>query len=140
MTLPWFRVDSGIATHDKVLRLLAEREGYRAFTVYICSMGYAAQHGTDGFIPRYALPHLHGTDRHAQLLVEARLWNYADGGWEVHNWTARQELAVVTEAKRQAQRLGARRTNCVRYHGKDCGCWKDDKDDGGSILPLKGRR
>lgn len=140
MSLPWVRLDSNIATHDKVLRLLALRDGHRAFTLYICALGWAGGHGTDGHVPAYVLPHIHGTEKHAQMLVEVRLWEYVDGGYDIRNYVERQELAVVTEAKRQAQRMAARRTNCLRYHGKDCGCWRKDEGDGGAILPLKGRR
>lgn len=137
MSLPWVRLDSNIASHDKVLRLLAQRDGYRAFTLYVCSLGYAGGHATDGHIPTYALPHLHGTDRAAQMLVTVGLWDVDTDGWTIRNWDLRQELALTAATKREAQRLAARRTNCLRYHGRDCGCWQDGAD----VVPMpKGRR
>ena len=137
MSLPWVRLDSNFYTHDKVLWLTGQRDGYRAIAVYVFSMGYAGGHGTDGYIPRHVLPILQGTERIAQMLVEARLWEHADGGWTIRNWEQRQELAVVTEAKRAANRLGARKTNCRRSHGPDCTCWKDSDAE---ILPIRKER
>lgn len=140
MSLPWVRLDANIATHDKVLALLAQRDGYRAFTLYVCALGWAGGHGTDGFVPRYVIPHLHGTERHAQSLVESRLWEYAEGGYAIRNWTERQQTAAVSRAKSDAQRRGARRTNCVRYHGKDCGCWQHDDGSPAPVVDLGKRR
>lgn len=136
MSLPWVRLDSNFYTHDKVLWLTTQRDGYRAISVYVFSMGYAGGHGTDGYIPRHVLPVIQGTERTAQMLVDARLWEYADGGWTIRNWESRQELSVVTEAKRQASRLGGRKSSCRRLHGPDCNCWRDSDGD---ILPLKRR-
>jgi hypothetical protein len=126
MSLPWVRLDANIASHDKITGLLAERDGHRAFTLYVCALGWAGGHGTDGHIPRHILPMIHGTERLARLLVDHRLWRHHDGGgWTIHNYSTRQELAVITEGKRASQRAAARRTNCTRYHGPDCGCWRE---------------
>lgn len=125
MSLPWVRLDANIGTHDKTLSLLGRKDGHKAFTLYVCALGWAGGHGTDGFIPTGALPVLHGTPRLADLLVAERLWEQADNGWWIRNYAHRQELEVVTAAKRAAQRIGAAQTNCRRYHGPDCGCWKE---------------
>lgn len=143
MSLPWVRLDSNIASHPKVLRLLAAKDGHRAFTLYVCALGYAGGHATDGFIPAYALPVLHGTDRLATVLVLHRLWEPTevdgDRGWSIRNYAQRQELALVTESKRAAQRLAGRRTSCRRWHGPECNCWRDDGD--ATVLPMaKGGR
>jgi hypothetical protein len=132
--LPWVRLDSNCYSHDKTLWLLAQRDGYRAWSVYTFSLGYSGGHGTDGMIPRHVLPAIHGTERIAVLLVEARLWEHAEGGWKIRNWDQRQEMSMVTAAKKEAKRQGARRTNCQRYHGHDCGCWRDSDAD---IVPLR---
>lgn len=134
MSLPWVCLDSNIASHDKVVELLSKRDGARAFTLYVCGLGYAGGHATDGHIPRAALPFIHGTERLAVMLVEARLWDHAEGGWQVRNWEQRQELTVITEAKRAAARMGGRKRACQRYHGPECGCWKED---GADVLPIR---
>ena len=139
MSLPWVRLDSNIFTHDKVLRLLGQRDGYRAYAAYTFSLAYSGGHGTDGLIEPHVLGIIHATDRIAGMLVEARLWEYAEGGaYRIRNWEQRQELAVITETKRAAARLGGRKRSCLRYHGSECGCWKEEQ--GGEIVPLKGRR
>lgn len=134
MSLPWVRLDSNFYTHDKVLWLAGQRDGYRAIAVYVFAMGYSGGHATDGFIPKHVLPIIQGTEKVAQMLIETRLWEYADGGYQIRNWEERQELAVITETKRAASRLGGRKRSCQRYHGPDCNCWKDSDAE---ILPMK---
>lgn len=128
MALPWVRLDSNIASHDKILALLAERDGAKAFVLYICALGYAGGHGTDGRIPKYALPVLHGSVKLANLLVDHRLWQHDPTdttGYLIRNFDQRQELAVITEGKRAAQSIGGRKAMCRRHHGPDCGCWRE---------------
>lgn len=126
MTLPWVRWDSNIGTHDKVLSLLGEKDGAKAFVLYGCALGWAGGHATDGRVPKWALSINHGNERLARLLVEHRLWEYdpeGGGNYVIHNFAIRQELAAITEGKRAAAQLGARKANCRRWHGPDCGCW-----------------
>jgi hypothetical protein len=97
--------------------------------VYMFALAWSGGHSTDGHIPPAALQVLHGTRADAELLVRVGLWDVCpNGGWQIHNYAQRQELALVTEVKRRAQRLAAIRTNCVRWHGPDCGCWQTAED------------
>jgi hypothetical protein len=48
MPLPWVRLDTSIPRNHKILALLQDKDGYRAFTVYICSMAYSGEQGTAG--------------------------------------------------------------------------------------------
>lgn len=99
MGLPWFRLDTNLPTHDKILALLENGpKGKSAAFVYVCSMAYAAGHETDGFIRRAALPFIHATTVDARLLAEARLWDVVEGGWNVHNFTDRQRTAETSKA------------------------------------------
>ncbi|NUS55868.1 MAG: hypothetical protein HOV66_13580 [Streptomycetaceae bacterium] len=133
MALPGVRLDSSIASHDKTRALLSDPSSKRwqAMTSYMFALGWCGEHGTNGRIPTAALPFVHGTPATAQLLVKHRLWLPDDDapGWTVPNYAERQELAGVTELKRAAQRRSARRTNCKRYHGPNCGCWQHDQSD-----------
>lgn len=130
MSLPWVRLDSNIGTHDKVTALLSDKDGPKALALYVCALGWSGGHGTDGHIPRHMLPIIvpgaKVTDRHAVLLVEHRLWEYAPDGWSIRNYALRQELEVVSAAKREAARVGGRKSQCVQRHGPDCGCWRLD--------------
>jgi hypothetical protein len=126
MGLPWVRLDSNINQHDKVLALLAQRDGFRAFTMYVCALGWSGGQGTDGLIPKSALGVIHGQEKHARMLVDVRLWEYdeAGQGWRIRNYDQRQELSIVSEGKRAAYELGGKKGNCVRWHGPECGCWR----------------
>ena len=128
MSLPWVRLDSSIYTHDKIVLLLSAKDGWRAYGVYTFSLAFAGGHATDGHIPRHVLPILRGTDRHAEMLVDHGLWEHAENGWRIHNWDTRQELALISEMKRQNKRLAGRKSQCVQRHGPECGCWRDEKE------------
>lgn len=129
MALPWFRVDCHIGSHDKVLDLLSspasEATKYKALWSYVCSIGYAVDHSTDGRIPTSALPFIHGNKKTAELLVTYRLWQPVTAGWMIHKFAERQELAVVSEMKAEAYRARAEKANCRRWHGETC--WDNKK-------------
>jgi len=129
MSLPWVRLDSNIASHDKIVELLSKRDGARAFTLYVCGLGYAGGHATDGAIPRAALPFIHGSERLAVMLVEHRLWEHAPGGWVIRNWDQRQELAVIAEMKRAGRKAAGAKGACKKWHGPDCECWKKAENE-----------
>lgn len=127
MALPWVRLDSNIAAHDKILRLLDEKPealAYRAAFSYVCSLGYAGGHGTDGLIQFTAVAFVHGTKRTAALLVKHFLWEPTPLGWQIRNFATRQQSAATTQAIKNAQRAGALKGNCTRWHGPTCNCWE----------------
>lgn len=127
MSLPWVRLDSHIASHDKILALLADPspKRWQAAFSYTCALGWSGDHGTDGAIPVTALPFIHGNKVTARLLVTYRLWEEGLTGWQIPNFTSKQEMAAVTAGKREAQRVGGAKGNCIRHHGPDCGCWRE---------------
>lgn len=131
MALPWVRLDSHIGSHDKILQLLADPspKRWQAAFSYCCALGWSGDQGTDGRIPAVALSFVHGTTTTARLLVTYRLWNESASGWQIVNYAERQELTVITAAKREGRRVAAEKANCNRWHGKDCwterGCGRD---------------
>lgn len=127
MGLPWVRLDSNIAQHDKILALLADPSSkkWQALSSYFCGLAWSGGQGTDGFVPTFALQAVHGTSVTARLLVKHGLWAEGTNGWQIRNYAERQELAIVAESKRAAAASAARKANCVRWHGPDCGCWKE---------------
>ncbi len=122
MGLPWFRMDSNIGTHDKILNLLSDPSAQRwqAFTSYVCAIGWSTGSGTDGKISRNALGFIHGTTKTARLLEKYRLWSEAPGGWLIVNFGERQQLSMVADAKADARHLASIKANCVRHHGDSC--------------------
>lgn len=126
MALPWVRLDANIATHDKIVQLLSDPSAKRwqAVSSYMFALAWSGGHGTDGHVPTAALPFVHGTPATARLLEKYHLWEAATAGWKIRNFEIRQELTLVAEGKRAAQKLGGVKGNCRKYHGPDCGCWK----------------
>lgn len=125
MTLPWVRLDTNLAQHDKILGVVSEKpQGYQAAFSYVCGLGYAGAHGTDGLIPFNALPFIHATKRTAELLVQHHLWEPTPLGWQIRNFESRQQSSATTRAIKNAQRAGALKANCLRWHGAKCQCWE----------------
>lgn len=124
MSLPWVRLDSHIASHDKILNLLNDTSAkkWQAAFSFCCALGWSADQGTDGIIPQNALPFVHGTKTTARLLVVYGLWIEHRNGWEIRNFAVRQQLSAITEAKQDARKTAAEKANCKRWHGELC--WK----------------
>lgn len=130
MALPWVRLDSNIAAHDKILHLLSDpsTKRWQAAASYMFGLGWAGGTGSDGDIPTAALPFIHGTKDTARLLEKYHLWEPITNGWHIRNFEQYQEMLFVTEMKRAAQRAGGIKGNCIKHHGPDCGCWKNGLD------------
>ena len=127
MALPWVRLDSSIASHDKILALLSDPspKRWQAVSSYMFALGWCGEHGTDGRVPTSALPFVHGTTGTARLLVKYGLWDEHDiTGYRIHNYAERQQLLSVSDAKRATLTKAARKANCIRWHGEECGCWE----------------
>jgi hypothetical protein len=116
-----------MASHDKVLRLIGDPSSLRwqAVASYMFALGWSGLQGTDGRIPREALPFCHGNAKTARLLVKHGLWDEAVAGYQIRNYGDRQQLAATADAKTLAIRTGALKANCVRWHGDSC--WKSGK-------------
>ena len=100
MSLPWVRLDTSLPSNPKVLAMVTEKDGHRALAVYLCSLAYAGAQGTDGFIPREALPFIHGRDADAKRLHEHGFWIEQPGGWLIHGWTEKQLTSEEHEQRR----------------------------------------
>ena len=107
MPLPWVRLDTSFPRNPKLLAMLAEKDGHRAALVYICSLSYAGEQGTDGFITREALPHLHGRTADAARLTAHRFWIEQPGGWLINGWAEFQESSEETQARRKRAQAAA---------------------------------
>lgn len=130
MSLPWVRFDTNFPQHDKVIELVAEHgdRGRAAGFVYCCSLAYCGDVESDGVVPFGALPFVHGRKRDADLLVAAGMWKPHPRGWEVVNYARRNPLAETLTQSRTDRSIAARKANCVRWHGPDCGCWRSPPD------------
>lgn len=114
--MAWVRLEDGFMEHPKVIKA-----GPAAAWLFICGLGYANRNLTDGFIPSAVVPRLadlKGCATLARRLVDVRLWERADGGYQVHDYLAYQPSAarLKEERERSAARVEAwrkRRSNAV---------------------------
>jgi hypothetical protein len=119
--LPWVRLDSNIGSNMKIARLMKQRDGAKAFAMYVCALGWSGGHATDGYIPEEAFPFIHGSEKLAGMLALAGLLDRADDdGWMIRNYSERQELQEVTEWKQAQKKIAI----CSRWmrQGKACSC------------------
>ena len=108
------RLDTAFARNHKVLVLLGMRGGPASGIAYICGLGYCGEHGSNGFIPREALPFIHAKKADAARLVEVGLWVEEDGGWMVNDWSEYQPSSEEHERRSNKARIAA----AARWHGK----------------------
>ena len=109
MGLPWVRLDTQFAANPKILYLIEDNQ-WRAIVVWAAGLGYAGAHGTDGFIPKSALPTFHGTLKDARNLVEVGLWMESLGGWQINSWEEHQFTSQeLKDRKTRAQKAARHR-------------------------------
>jgi hypothetical protein len=113
----WVSIDDNAPDHRKQLAA-----GPAACWLWVCGLCYAnRQPARDGFIPEakalilYPLPNV---KREIAKLVEVKLWDRADGGYQIHDYADYQPNAAVIEARREARsaagRAGGKRSGEVR--------------------------
>lgn len=87
--------------------MLSEKDGHRAAFVYVCSLAYAGSHGTDGFIPREALPFIHARLQDAERLGRHGLWWPQVGGWSINGWDEYQQSSAEAQDRRKRAQAAA---------------------------------
>lgn len=108
--MSWVKVDDQMPRHPKLLSLGKDRLMCQG--VWLDGMCYASGYLTDGFVPSAALER--GTDRFADRLVAAGLWERVEGGYRIHDYHDYQPTkAVVTESRRKAAERQSRHRNAV---------------------------
>lgn len=107
MPLPWVRLDTTFPSNPKILAMLSEKDGYRAGFVWACALAYSGAQGTDGFVPREAMPFIHCRKSDADRLVRHGLWWEQDGGWMIHGWEEFQESNSETQQRRKKAQAAA---------------------------------
>lgn len=112
MGLPWVRLDTQFASNPKFLYLIEDRQ-WRSIVVWTAGLAYCGTHGTDGFIPKSALPMLHGTPKDAKNLAEVGLWIEGLGGWQINDWLEFQPSNEEVQKRRKKARDAAMK----RWHG-----------------------
>jgi hypothetical protein len=108
MPLQWVRLDTAMPGNAKVLHLIeSHKEGRAAAFVWLCSIAYAGEQGTDGFISRSALARCNGVAVHARLLVEHQFWKDEGIGWTIHDFAEYQPSTEETRQRSERARMAA---------------------------------
>jgi hypothetical protein len=93
--MAWGKVDDNFAFHPKVLQA-----GNEAIGLWTRAMSYSCQQLTDGFVPVEAVAALGSDASVAGRLVQAGLWDEAEGGWVFHQWNEYQPSGAEVKARR----------------------------------------
>jgi hypothetical protein len=93
--MTYFKVDDHFHSHPKILDL-----GLDAVGLWTLAGSWSGEQLTDGFIPSSLIARLGGSPETAQALVDAGLWEIAEGGYLFHDWDAHnQTKAQVIESR-----------------------------------------
>lgn len=100
--MSWVKVDDHMPRHPKWLSLGKDRLMCQG--VWLDGMCYSSAYLTDGFVPKAALER--GSERYAERLVSAGLWDREQGGYRIHDYHDYQPT--------REQVLASRRKNADR--------------------------
>lgn len=105
--MPWFKVDDHFHSHRKIA---GAGLSMAARGLWVTAGSWSADQLTDGFVPQPMLRQWGATRRQARELVDARLWQEVDGGYQFHQWAEHQPPAEQIRRRRDAERTRKRRT------------------------------
>lgn len=113
--MPWFRLDDSFHSHPKVISA-----GNEAVGLFVRCGTYAAEHLTDGFLPKDVVL-LYGSGALAEKLTGAKLWHRTRGGWTIHDYLDYNpsKEAVENEREKAAQRQRRHRSVTSAGHNGD---------------------
>jgi uncharacterized phage protein (TIGR02220 family) len=81
----WVKLDDKFRVHPKLLAVSPV-----AGWLWVCGLGYANDHRTDGALPGRGLPAVAPTVvrpmKYAEELVKAGLWEVSETGWTIHDY------------------------------------------------------
>jgi hypothetical protein len=116
--MPWLKMTDEFWTNPKL-----ERLSDKAYRLYVRSLGYCAQHLTDGLLDATALRTLGATQRLCDELVtpmrpgEVGCWKPVPGGYAIHDYLEYNPSRERVMEKRQidAERQSKRRGSANRH-------------------------
>jgi len=90
--------------HPKTLRV-GEKLAFRNLR----AQAWCHKHRTDGFLPRVAALAITYSQKAADELVAAGLWEVCDGGWRIHDYLEHQPSSDALERASEAGRKAVSR-------------------------------
>lgn len=110
--MPWGRIDDKLHAHPKWMLI---RDASPAWLFWSC-LSWALGYSPSGFVPAHVAKGF-GAQRAMAKLVEAGLWEEADGGYLIHDFTSyssRQVDPELSAVRAEAGRLGGQARAAVR--------------------------
>ncbi|MEV4155444.1 hypothetical protein AB0J48_20680 [Nocardia salmonicida] len=95
--MPWFRVDDDAAFHSKIVAA-----GNAAIGLWTRAGSWSSRELTDGFVPKHMIASM-GTPTQAKKLVQVRLWDKVDGGYQFHQWAERQPFTKADVERKRGE-------------------------------------
>lgn len=134
----YFKVDVGYFTNPKIANLSIERPP--AVILHLASVGYSAQHLTDGIVPELLLLRLTGTTTDdADVLVEADVWHRDGHGCDRCAQPGRGHVAVHDYLEHQRSADDVKRLSAAgakgaagRWNANGSAVRNDDRTAGGN--------
>lgn len=106
--MPWFKVDDGFTTSDKVIAI-PRKERIMAIGLWTYAGNYAARHLTNGFVPLHMLDDIDAPQESIDHLVRVGLWDTDENaGYWFHDWCDYQPSAEAHKAKLEARSAAGR--------------------------------
>lgn len=102
--MTWFRIDDSFGSHPKVLGI-PRKERATAVGLWTLAGVWCARNLTDGFLGDHMVDELGCTKKYAAILVDARLWESAPGGYRFINWLEYQPSRAEVEQRREDDRI-----------------------------------
>ena len=118
--MSWVPVDDTLPYHRKLLGCSPS-----ARWLLVASWCWCSHQGTDGVIPRAALPVIDPSLRGAALpraaaeLVANHWWEETADGWQCHDWLDWHESAVIIAARKSSERARVRTWRASRTASHD---------------------
>lgn len=104
--MPWFKVDDGFHSDEKVTALAAERGivGMAALGLWARAGSWCADKLTDGFVPKVVAKSLGSRPKVVAKLIESGLWVEVEGGYRFPTWSKFQPSKADVERDRETNR------------------------------------
>lgn len=113
--MPWGRVDDHHYRHPKVTELDESlRKGCLA--LFWLAISWCNDHLTDGRVPHGAVRLLGGDVAEADELVRVGMWEYATGGYQVHDFLDFNKSKAQVDAEKVQRRLAGSAGARARWH------------------------
>lgn len=97
--MSWARIHDSALNSPKLVKLFKASDPLH---LWVWGLTYCQLHLTDGAIPIEAIPH--GGVKAAEALIERRLWEASEGGYQIHDYLDWNESKEVISKKRASSR------------------------------------